>query len=413
MSWDCECGVGWVRSGERNRVQISNELGKAMKNLTLRKVHFITFIMLMMLMTLTTSGFAKSISEIVEANNEAVVLLVTFDKHQKPLGTGSGFFVKSDGVVVTNYHVIEKAYSIWVRLSNGGLFTVNDILNVDKAGDIAVLKVHGRKLPIVKMGDSRTAKVGDAVVAIGHPLAIAISLEMEIESSATEGIISARRTLKQSGRQILQISAPISPGSSGGTLLNMRGEVIGMTTATIAGGQNINFAVPINQIKNVIFGKAEPLDLAESAKIFYLKGVLAWDKRNFDAAEHFYKKTLEKDPNHVDAHLGMGMLYYERNLYDLQLKHFKEATRLDPNNLFAHWYLATAYEDKALFDHAIKEYKEVLRIAPKDTDALYGLGILYLVKGKREKAWRAYNTLQKLNPGLALKLKKLLDALKR
>ena len=144
-----------------------------------------------------------------------------------------------------------------------------------------------------------------------------------------------------------------------------------MTTATIAGGQNINFAVPINQIKNVIFGKAEPLDLAESAKIFYLKGVLAWDKRNFDAAEHFYKKTLEKDPNHVEAHLGMGMLYFERNRYDLQLKHFKEATRLDPNNLFAHWYLATAYEDKALFDHAIKEYKEVLRIDPKDKDALY------------------------------------------
>jgi len=373
------------------------------------------FIILILFLNLHSVGFAKSISDIVKENNDAVVLVVTFDKHQEPLGTGSGFFVKSDGVVVTNYHVIEKAYSIWVRLSNGGLFTVNDILNVDKAGDIAVLKVHGRKLPIVKMGDSRTAKVGDAVVAIGHPLAlaIAISLEMEIESSATEGIISARRTLKQSGRQILQISAPISPGSSGGTLLNMRGEVIGMTTATIAGGQNINFAVPINQIKNVIFGKAELLDLTESAKIFYLKGVLAWDKRNFDAAEHFYKKTLEKDPNHVEAHLGMGMLYYARNLYDLQLKHFKEATRLDPNNLFAHWYLATAYVDKALFDHAIKEYKEVLRIAPKDKDALYSLGILYLAEGKWDEASRAHTALEKLNPGLALTLKKLSDALKR
>ena len=377
---------------------------------TMGHVCFLSFILFL---SLNSVGFAKSISDIVKENSDAVVMVITFDKHQKPLGLGSGFFVKSDGVLVTNYHVIENAFSIWVRISNGGLFSVKDILNVDNQGDIAVLRVHGKNLPVVNMGDSRKAKVGDGIVAIGHPLAMTISLEMDIEATTTEGIISARRAVRETGRHFLQISAPISPGSSGGVLLNMEGEVIGMTTATITGGQNINFAIPVNQIREVILGHQEPIELKESAKLFYLKGILASDKMDFDTAEQFYKKALSHDPNYLDAHIGLGAIYYERNLYDLQLKHFEEATQIDPNNLYAHYYLATAYEDKGLFGQAIEEFNEVLRIDPKDKDALYSLAILYLAEGKREEARKAYTSLQKLNPGLGLKVRKLLDALGR
>lgn len=373
----------------------------------------ICFITVALLLTVPIKGFAKSIPDIASENNAAVVLVIAFDKNQKPLGSGSGFFVESNGVLATNFHVIKDASSMWVRISNGGLFPVKDILAIDKQGDIAVLKVQGRRLPTVTLGNSNNVKVGEAVIAIGHPLTLTISLEMEIETTTTQGIVSAIRTVKQSGRQLLQISAPISPGSSGGVLLNLEGEAVGMTTSTLVGGQNINFAIPVNQIKDVIFGRRERIQLAESAKLFYLKGVLAADKMDLEAAEYFYKKALEKDPAHVDAHIGLGSIYYTRNLYDLQLKHFKAAARIDPDNVYAHYYLATAYEDKGLFDRAIAEYQAVLRIDPEDKDALYSLGVLYLVQGRRVEALRAVTSLQKVNPGLGLKLWKLLDAMER
>ena len=121
----------------------------------------IHLIILLLFLTAST-GFAKSIADIVKENNDAVVVVLAFDRDQKPLGVGSGFFVKRDGVLVTSYHVIENAYSIWVKISNGGAFDVKNILNIDEQGDIAVLKVQGRNLPMVQMGDSRKMSAAEA-----------------------------------------------------------------------------------------------------------------------------------------------------------------------------------------------------------------------------------------------------------
>jgi serine protease Do len=178
------------------------------------------------------------------------------DNAQVQESLGSGFIVDPKGYIVTNYHVIEKADKIYVKLSTDpdttDLGRPARVIGADKATDLAVIKIDSSTpLPIVKMGNSDEAQVGDWVEAIGSPFALA--------QTVTAGIISAKnRTIDQGApgqfQHFIQTDAAINPGNSGGPLLNMNGEVIGVNTAIYtqsAGYQGIGFAMPSNAVVSV------------------------------------------------------------------------------------------------------------------------------------------------------------------
>jgi len=177
--------------------------------------------------------------------NGAVVSIIMSDSNGHPITQGSGFLISKDGQVVTNYHVIREGVSAIVKLPNGASFHVDGVLASDKNRDVAVIKVHGNAFRTLNLGDSDRLQVGEEVVAIGNPLSL--------ESTVSNGIVSAVRTIKAEGGTFLQTTAPISPGSSGGPLFNMVGEVVGITTSNLVGGQNLNFAIPINDAKDTIW----------------------------------------------------------------------------------------------------------------------------------------------------------------
>ncbi len=169
---------------------------------------------------------------------------------------GSGFIVDSKGYIVTNYHVIEKADKIYVKLSTDpdtqDLGRPARVIGSDKATDLAVIKIDASSaLPIVKLGNSDETKVGDWVEAIGSPFALA--------QTVTAGIISAKNRTIEPGapgqfQHFIQTDAAINPGNSGGPLLNMNGDVIGVNTAIYtqsAGYQGIGFAMPSNTVADV------------------------------------------------------------------------------------------------------------------------------------------------------------------
>jgi hypothetical protein len=166
------------------------------------------------------------------------------DKDGKPIAQGSGFLVSKDGAAVTNYHVISERSSAIVKFPDGAFYVVDGVLASDKARDVAVIKVHGQNFPTLTLGNSDRVQVGEEVVAIGNPLSL--------ESTVSNGIVSAIRTIEEEGGKFLQVTAPISPGSSGGPLFNMAGEVVGITTLKFKGGENLNFAVPINDAKRLL-----------------------------------------------------------------------------------------------------------------------------------------------------------------
>lgn len=190
-------------------------------------------------------GIELTIPQIAQKWGDSIVLVKSKDKNGNEISQGSGFVVTRDGGIVTNYHVVELAYTVTIGLSDGK--TYNNVIFIagDSSKDIAVLAVDGRDeefTPLI-LGNSDSLTVGEQVLAIGNPYGW--------RNTLSDGLISGIREIE--GFRLLQITAPISPGSSGGALFNMKGEVIGITTiASLWGAQNLNFAIPINSFKSFI-----------------------------------------------------------------------------------------------------------------------------------------------------------------
>lgn len=219
-----------------------------------------------------------SVSEIAK-KSDAVVLIKTYDANKKLQGTGSGFITSSDGIIVTNYHVIDGALYIDIVLDDNKVLTLNTILGYDKARDIAILKLDGvSNMPFIALGDSSDIEVGQPIVAIGSP--------MGLRNVVSDGIIgNIRSNIREVPNSYdILISAPISPGSSGGALFNMDGEVIGITFAYIVGGQNLNFAIPINELKTI-----------DISKQYTIKAV--YDIEHSSAQNPAVEYIYEKEPN--------------------------------------------------------------------------------------------------------------------
>jgi len=227
--------------------------------------------------TATPKRVPLSATDIAKRSSPAIVFVETGE------GVGTGFIIDKSGLIATNLHVVRGKKEIRVKLFGGDVFPVMNIAGIDAARDLAVLRIQPTKvLPELRLGDSDAMAAGDQIVAIGNPLGV-------FENSVTSGLVSqvrpvctpamvvqhnqhiarfdelnakARRTLQEDAElsdlqcsqelKILQISAPISQGSSGGPLFNQFGEVIGITTAIITAGQNINLAIPANYLKPIV-----------------------------------------------------------------------------------------------------------------------------------------------------------------
>ena len=180
---------------------------------------------------------SRSISDVVQTIEEGLVQIIT------PTGSGSGFVVSGDGLVVTNAHVVEEHSSVTVRSVAGESYDAQ-VVGRDALVDLAALRVEsGATLPPMPLGDSAAVRVGDEVIALGFPL----NEELGGGYTATTGIVSARRT--HGAVERIQTDAAINPGSSGGPLVNRNGEVVGVNTSTYAEYAGISFAISVSEVK--------------------------------------------------------------------------------------------------------------------------------------------------------------------
>lgn len=193
------------------------------------------------------SSFQEKLETYQIVNNyaKAVVLVLSTNQDKGDVWLGSGFIVDPKGIVITNYHVIKAASNTIIRLFDGNVFNEISIIEADAMRDIAVIKINGHNLPVIKLGNSDVANIGEPIVVIGNP--------MGLENTVSDGLISGIRKIDEK-YYLHQISAPISSGSSGSPVFNMKGEVSGIATASIIDGQNLNFSIPINYAKSLIKG---------------------------------------------------------------------------------------------------------------------------------------------------------------
>ena len=194
---------------------------------------------------LTGVSSQDQLPELVRRIKPSAVAIETFDARGEKLSRGSGFFIDADRVV-TNRHVIDNAHRAEVHSYNGSVYPVKGVIAVDAEGDLALLRVDAPPSQMRYLTLDRTSpQEGESVVVIGNPFGL--------EGSVTNGIVSAVRDIPTFGR-IIQITAPISPGSSGSPVVNMQGQVIGVATLQITGGQSVNFAIPSERISQLQSG---------------------------------------------------------------------------------------------------------------------------------------------------------------
>jgi hypothetical protein len=183
---------------------------------------------------LTTPQIAKKYSP-------SVVTIVALDENDQPLSLGSGFFINVNGDIVTNHHVLEGSVKAIIKTTKGDKGNILEIIKDDPELDLLVAKTSLKNTTPLPIGDSDTITVGEDIVAIGNGAGL--------EGTISKGIISGIRS--DEDLKFIQITAPISPGSSGGPVFNLSGKVIGVATAYLDYGQSLNFAMPVNYLKSL------------------------------------------------------------------------------------------------------------------------------------------------------------------
>lgn len=195
------------------------------------------------LLCLPRSAAALDAQALFRSAQSSVVVVVPVDAYNRPMGLGTGFYIKDGRYVVTNYHVVKDSSEVRVKISEGKVVTAARVRAVDKKHDIAIIEMPsdglGDPLPLAG-GDP---EVGQAVLAIGNPSGL--------EKTLSTGVVSGLRRMN-GGSLVYQITAPISPGSSGGPVLNEAGQVLGVTSFQAAQGQNLNFAMPVLYIHKLL-----------------------------------------------------------------------------------------------------------------------------------------------------------------
>jgi S1-C subfamily serine protease len=187
---------------------------------------------------------ADMLPDIIRRIKPAVVMVITFDAHGKKTGFGSGFFINKEGHFITNYHVLEGFHHAEVKTAKGDRFSVTRILGEDKKGDLALGAVklaEGVSVPFLTVSEL-LPEVGERIIAVGNPEGF--------ELTSSDGIVSALRHFENVGT-VIQMTAAISPGSSGGPVANLKGQVIGVSTFFWTQGQNLNFAVPGQRVRSL------------------------------------------------------------------------------------------------------------------------------------------------------------------
>lgn len=200
---------------------------------------------------------SSAVIDVVEKVSPAVVSITTktnardfFGQVVEQEGGGTGFIVTNDGLILTNKHVVESGNVLAVMTLDGKTYDAK-IVALDPTNDLAIIKIDATGLPVVNLGDSNDLQVGQTVIAIGNALG-------EFQNSVTQGVISARErqltvgsgSAQEQLNNLLQTDAAINSGNSGGPLLNLSGQVVGINTAIAGNAQNIGFAIPVNQAKS-------------------------------------------------------------------------------------------------------------------------------------------------------------------
>ena len=344
----------------------------------------------------------ENLPAIVKKIQPSVVTILTYDKDGKGLMQGSGFFIRKDGDIITNRHVLQGASSANVKTADDKVYPVTGVVAEDKEGDLVLISVDISHDTVQPLSVSASIpEVGERVIVIGSPLGL--------EKTVSDGIISAVRDIREFGK-IIQITAPISPGSSGSPVVNMKGEVIGVATLQKVEGQNLNFAVSGVRVARLVPGKRQPLTqyMAESAKewrdsaegLYNTGRAFVW-AGDYEKALPYFVEAVKQNPRHAEAYLLIGYCNGNLGRYQEALEAYKQSIRIKPDYAHAYLGLGWIYQLLGRYTEEIEALKQAIRINPDLAEAHSMLGLVYQLLGRYTEALEAYKQAIRIKPDFA------------
>ncbi len=369
------------------------------------------FIILMILTGVTVGAVtwwnSATTENRIDRNLKAVVTLIVYGADGGVKCQGSGFFVNSRGLLVTNAHVVNDASNVVAKLASGAFYSMKEIKRINRNRDLALIQFDAKETPcVVGLGNSDEIKIGEKVYAIGTPDGQDATLSQGNISNPVRDFEGIRR---------IQFTAPISPGSSGGGLFDEKGNVIGITSSILnipsgeqAGlDENLNYAVPVNDVEAMIADTSRRLE--GSPSYYYAQGVSADYRRDWNKAMDYYAEAIRLDSTYAAAYVNLASDYFSTGNYELEVENYLKAAKLDPSNSNAYFLLGTAYEDVSQYDKAIEAFKTALKLDPNDKDFIYEIALVYLARGDKEKARVLISNLCRLDQGFGAVFKSILD----
>jgi tetratricopeptide (TPR) repeat protein len=406
------------------------------------------------LLAATNACGEESLSAVVKKVKPATVTVAAFNPAKAMPTLGAGFFVAPDRIVSAR-HVVNAADRAEVRTAAGATFRVAGILAEDRPRDLVLLQIEKPPAPpaILELASGQP-DAGERVFTIGTPLGF--------EWSVSDGVVSAYRDVPNAGT-IMQHTAQITVGSSGGPVLDMRGQVVAVQTATmtegketISAGQGLNFAVVARHAAALKAGPLRPLaqcvgDLPEHWVPPITEGIGKVSLRpltndDFQASLTYFEAATRREPNEPDAWFRLGLclekigqmekakesylkaislrpafglalnnlgaIYNKQDRFDDALAVLRRAVQADEKLIEAHNSMAFALYHEKKYSQAAESAEKALKIDPQHVDSRYFLALCYCHMGKDEKAREQYRLLRGIDRRKADQLKAELDKIK-
>lgn len=345
----------------------------------------------------------ESLPVLIKKVESSIVVILIYNREGKILGQGSGFFINKEGDVITNFHVLQEASRAVIRTKDGKEYPIKRVLAEDKEGDLIQVSIEiseevVKPLPVA----DKLPDVGERVIVIGTPLGF--------DQTVSDGIVSAVREIPGFGK-IIQLTAPISPGSSGSPVINMKGEVIGIATFFIVAGQNLNFAIPGERLTRLFIRQGESLsereegrmkDWLASAEGLYTVGLRFLWAENYEKALPYFIEAAKRNPDHGQAYFQIGYCFTRLGQYQEAIGPYKQAIRIQPNDVEIYNNLCFVYGKVGRFDEAIQSCGQAIQIKPDLAEVHNNLGWAYQMVGRYQEGIQSCKEAIRLKPDLVL-----------
>lgn len=344
-----------------------------------------------------------SADKIYENVDNSIVVILAYDNNGNVF-QGSGVVLDNTGLIATNYHVCKDANRIEIKHYGKEIKHVETV-KIDEVKDILILRSPDASFIPIVSGNSNNLKAGQRVYAVGSPEGY--------ENSISEGIVSGFRN-DEANVKLIQMTCPITDGSSGGAVLNSKGELVGLSVSGQHEG-SLYFAIPVNDVLQLAGLNTVITEVTDPVNYFEI-GTIATENKNYKDAEVYFSKYLEKFSNDVSA-------YYNRGYVRFKLKEYKKAiidfsTVLENNGSSeSYFYRGNCYYSLKDYKSACADYTKALEQEPSNYDILFNRGYAGFKSGDYAGAIVDWTKAIELNPDysaeLTPKIKTAEDALKQ